>query len=356
MTPTRFRGVAAALLTAALLASTACGSSNDSSSDTSAGPSTTATAGGPATTRAPLEELRIHHPETLAFAAPFSLIGDDGPLSKVAEKITDATWSTPDELRGLLTSGRSDVTAVPTYVGANLANKGVDVKMAAVTVWGLLYLIGPDGATHDWNALKGQTILMPFPNDMPDLVFRTVAEANGLDLDRDITIENTATPQEAVMRLVRGKGEWVVLPEHVATVALATAGKQGHDLQRVMNLQDEWAEISGGSARIPQAGLVVSSKIAERTDVLAALLDELDAAVATVNAADGDTVAALADTFDLGEDVVADVIPRLNLEVVPAAEVRNELETFFETLAEHNPDLIGGKLPDAGFYLADPRS
>lgn len=356
MTRSRLRGIAT-LLTVALVASTACGSTGGTSSSESAGgSSSSATAGEPAASQAPLDELRIHHPETLAFAAPFSLISDDGPLSKVADDISDNVWSTPDELRGLLTSGRSDVTAVPTYVGANLANKGVDVKMAAVTVWGLLYLIGPDGVAQDWDALRGQTVMMPFPNDMPDLVFRTVAEANGLVPGEDFEIENYATPQEAVMRLVTGKGQWAVLPEHVATVALAKAGDQGNDLQRVMNLQDEWAEISGGSTRIPQAGIIVSSQVAARTDVLAALLDELETAVATVNAADADTVAELADTFDLPESVVADVIPRLNLDVVPAAEARDELETFFEALAENNPDIIGGKLPPTSFYLADPRS
>ncbi len=340
-----------ALVVVGLLAVSACGSSDATTTNAPASADPTAPDG----TVAPLDRLRIHHPETLAFAAPFSLIADDGPLAGVADEVTTATWSTPDELRGLLTSGRSDITAVPTYVGANLAAKGVDVQLAAVTVWGLLYLIGPNGAATDWDGLRGQTVMMPFPNDMPDLVFRTLAEEHGLEPGEDFQIENYATPQETVMRLVTGKGTWAVLPEHVATVALAKAGDGGHDLQRILNLQDEWAEISGGSPRIPQAGLVVSSEIAARDDVIAALLDELEATVDQVNVAAPATVAELAGTFALSEDVVADVIPRLNLQVVPAAEARDELETFFAKLAEGNPDIIGGDLPGDGFYLADPR-
>ncbi len=344
---------ATALLTVLALTGAACGSSGDSASDTTTGDTAeTTVADAPAEK---IDELRIHHPETLAFAAPFALLDDDGPLSAVAEKVSDNTWSTPDELRGLLTSDRSDVTAVPTYVGANLANKGVDVKLAAVTVWGLLYLIGPDGAAHDWEALKGETVMMPFPNDMPDLVFRTLAEANGLTPGEDFEIENYATPQEAVMRLVSGKGEWAVLPEHVATVALANANAQGNDLGRVLNLQDEWAGISGGSKRIPQAGLVVSSSLAERPDVMKALFEALQDAVDEVNAADPATVAKLAETFDLPEQIVADVIPRLNLEVVAGADAKDELEEFFTKLSEGNPEIIGGELPPADFYLPDPR-
>lgn len=340
---------APALVAVLVLLGAACGSSNSGTSP-EADPASTA-ADQPAEK---IDDLRISHPETLAFAAPFALIDQDGPLSAVATKVTDNTWSTPDELRGLLTSGRTDVTAVPTYVGANLANKGVDVKLAAVTVWGLLYLIGPDGAAHDWDALKGQTVMMPFPNDMPDLVFRTLAEENGLTPGDDFQIENYATPQEAVMRLVSGKGEWAVLPEHVATVALANANDQGRGLTRVLNLQDEWATISGGSKRIPQAGLVVPASLADQPQVMKALFEALEDAVAQVDAADPETVARLAETFDLPEAMIADVIPRLNLDVVSGADAKDELERFFTKLSEHDPEIIGGELPPADFYLPTP--
>lgn len=341
---------AAAVLAVVALLATACGSSGSTADEGDTSSDTTVAA----QQAEKIEDLRIYHPETLAFGAPFSLITDDGPLSTVADKVSDNTWSTPDELRGLLTSGRTDVTAVPTYVGANLANKGVDVKLAAVTVWGLLYLIGPDGAAHDWDALKGQTVMMPFPNDMPDLVFRTLAEENGLEPDKDFKIENYATPPEAVMRLVSGQGQWAVLPEHVATVALANANKADRNLGRVLNLQDEWAAVTGGSKRIPQAGIVVSSELAERPGFMKALIDALTDAVAEVNAADPATVKKLAESFDLPEAVVADVIPRLNLEVVSGEDAKDELEKFFTKLSEGNPEIIGGKLPPADFYLPTP--
>ncbi len=53
--------------------------------------------------------------------------------------------------------------------------------------------------------------------------------------------------------------------------------------------------------------------------------------------------------------MVTQVIPRLNLEVVPAADAQAELEQFFSELATLSPDIIGGSLPDADFYLDDPR-
>jgi NitT/TauT family transport system substrate-binding protein len=305
--------------------------------------------------QAPLDTLRIWHPNTMAFAAPFKLIGESGVLADYARSVEINEWTTPDILRSVLVNGGSEVTAVPTYVGANLANRGVDVKMAAVIVWGLLWVIGPDGAAPEWESLRGQTVLIPFANDMPDLVFQRLAVANGLTPGKDFTIQYFATPQDVVAQLVGGRGQWAVMPEHLATVALANANRNGQALGRFLNLQDEWAIITGRS-RIPQAGIVVPSRLAaERPDVLGGVLTALEQAVAKVNAADAETVATLAAAFDLPAPVLSDVIPRLNLAVVPAAEAREELEAFYSELAVLSPDIIGGGLPDASFYLPDPR-
>ena len=86
-----------------------------------------------------------------------------------------------------------------------------------------------------------------------------------------------------------------------------------------------------------------------------AVLDALEESVATVNAAAPETVATLSEASGVPVPLVEQVIPRLNLEVVAAADARVELEQFFTELAPLSPDIIGGGLPDADFYLADPR-
>lgn len=336
---------------------TACGGGSDSTSDRDGGgssPSPTAEADGNDTPEK-LDRLRIHHPETLAFAAPFALVGDDGPLSTVADDITAEAWATPDVLRSLVINDRTDVVAVPTYVGANLFNKDTGINLAAVVVWGLLWVLGPDGSPAEWDSLRGETVMIPFQNDMPDLVFRHLAEANGLTPGEDFEIEYYATPPEAVMRLVSGKGGYAVLPEHVASVAINQAGENGNDLERLLDLQAEWGAVTGSEARIPQAGFILPGRLADRPEVLAALLDELETQVAVINDLDPDAIATLSTTFDLPEPLITSLIPRLNLEVVPAGEARPELERFYEELAEFSPEIIGGKLPDASFYLDDPR-
>lgn len=310
----------------------------------------------PAPAPEPLAELRIYHPETLAFAAPFTMLDTEGALAEVASAVNIDTWNTPDVLRSILVNGDTDAAAVPSYVGANLHNRGVDVRMAAVVVWGLLWFIGPEGTPATWDSLRGQTVMIPFPNDMPDLVFRFLATSNGLTPGEDFEIEYYAQPPEIIGRLATGAGTWAVLPEHVVTLALAIANQNSEALGRVLDLQHEWATATGTSPRIPQAGIAVRGELAaERPEVVAALLDALEASVAVVQAGEPDTLATLSEASGVPAPVVGQVIPRLNLEVVPGAEAQAELEQFFAQLATLSPDIIGGGLPDASFYLPDPR-
>ena len=53
--------------------------------------------------------------------------------------------------------------------------------------------------------------------------------------------------------------------------------------------------------------------------------------------------------------IVGQVIPRLQQQMVPAARCRDGLVDFYERLAVLNPDVIGGRVPDDAFFLADPR-
>ena len=68
-----------------------------------------------------------------------------------------------------------------------------------------------------------------------------------------------------------------------------------------------------------------------------------------------ETVQAIATANEVPAPVVTEVIPRLQLSIVPAAEARDELEDFYTRLSTLNPDIIGGSLPADDFYVADPR-
>ena len=329
------------LLTPAALA--ACSSTTDSKDSSGSG-------------SALPDALRVHTPTTLAYAAPMALFGTFGNLDGIVGDVQKDNWNTTDVLKSLLINGETDLAATPSYVAANLFNKGVALRLIAMQVWGMLYVIGPSGSSEQGlEALRGKTVGVPMPNDMPGLVFRYLLEQNGWDIDSDLSKTPYNEGQDALNALLTGEVEYAVLPEHAASLSLTKGKQQGLSLERTLNLQDLWAEVTGGEARFPMAGLVMPSALTENSALVGAVLSELEAAVEDVNAMSEETVAAISSANDVPAPIVKEVIPRLQLKIVAAADAKSELEDFYTRLSTLNPDIIGGSLPAADFYVADPR-
>ncbi|WP_168583483.1 ABC transporter substrate-binding protein [Gephyromycinifex aptenodytis] len=338
----RNRGIPVALAAAVtLVMSTSCAESGASEADTS--PQATPQS-------AP---VRVHYPRGLSFVAPFAVMQESADPSKV----TFDTWASPDVMRSLITSGKSDLIATPSYTGANLHNKGVDVRLLAVTVWGSLHLIGPKDAPPDWQSLKGSTIVTFFKGDMPDLVLQYLLRKNGLTPGKDVTIEYVSEPAEVSSALVSGKASYGVLPEQAATMTVKKAGEAGRALTSVIDMQAAWAKATGQSEpRMPQAGILVRGDLPEKNpQELSAIAKEIDASIGRLNAGDSDALRLVSERSKVPQPLVTSVMPRLNLEYVPAKQARAELERFYTELATLDPQIIGGKLPDDAFYLDDVR-
>ena len=87
-----------------------------------------------------------------------------------------------------------------------------------------------------------------------------------------------------------------------------------------------------------------------RPKLPAAVRAEVKASVDKANAGDAATLQAIADHYKLPVGVVKQVIPRLQLDMAPAAQTRSEYEDFLKRIGEGNPAIYGGKLPNAKFY------
>ena len=304
-----------------------------------------------------LETLRVHIPSTLAYAAPMTSFGRHGNLDAVVGEVDIQNWASVDVLKSLLVNGETDLAATPSYASANLFNKGVPVRLVAIQVWGMLYVIGPEGSSaQSLEALRGKTVAVPMPNNMPDLVFRYLLKEKGWDADGDLTIQSFADGQEALNALLTGGAQYAVLPEHSASVSLAKGEQQGLALERTVNLQELWGEVTGGEARFPMAGLVMPQSLTDaRPELVGAVLNELEASVEEVNSVSEEVITSVSQANDVPAPIVKEVIPRLQLEIVPAAGAKGELEDFYTRLATISPDVVGGRLPADDFYVADPR-
>lgn len=305
----------------------------------------------PAIAKSDLDTLVIHGPPAGPSIA-LAHLAQSGALKDHVKKVKFKVWRNPDQLRAGVISGKMAITGTPTYVAANLFNRGIDVRLASVVTWGLLYVMSREGKLASIADLKGQTIVMPYKNDMPDLVFRSMAAKLGMKPGRDFKLQYVGTPPQAMKMMVAGKAKFAVLPEPAATGSQLMGMKNGIGVTRALDLQKEWGRTIGGASKIPQAGMMVSGKLlAERPE----LVDAFNKAMVTSgrwtrnNPA---SAAAIGSTYlGLKAPIIERSIPFCNIDVKSGTASRGELQRFFNVLKGMSPAIIGGKLPAAKFYI-----
>ena len=194
----------------------------------------------PSGTDGHIDTLRVHVPTTLAYMAPMTLFGGQGKLAPTIGKATVENWSSIDAMRTLLMQKQTDLAATPSYAAANLFNKGVKLRLIAMQVWGMLYVIGPEGSSEEGlEALRGKSVGVPMPGNMPDLVFRYLLGQKGWDAETDLSIAKHTDGQEALSALLTGADEYAVLPEHPASLALAKGKQEWDKRQALREKQDQ---------------------------------------------------------------------------------------------------------------------
>ena len=262
-------------------------------------------------------------------------------------------WRNPDQLRAGFASATMLASTTPSYVAANMANRGTGAKLLNVMTWGLLYLMSSDGSVKSLSDLAGKTVAMPFKNDMPDLVTQHIMRSDGMVPGKDVNIAYVSSPIQALKMLISGKVNSAIIPEPAATGAMLQGMMNSVPVRRVLSLQDEWGRVTGRSPRIPQAGMMVAQKLLDaKPELVRDLQMETAKSVEWTlnNPASAGKIGA--QYMGVKARMVEKSIPFCNLAATPAVEARADLEHFFTILAETNPKIIGGKLPDDDFYIA----
>ncbi|MFE4665836.1 ABC transporter substrate-binding protein [Streptomyces sp. NPDC056716] len=295
--------------------------------------------------------LRVAAAGSLALAAPLSGLDDSTALADTISGVTTTPVTTPDEFKSLLTSSRVDLAALPTITAANLYNRDVGISLVGVVDADLLKVLAPEGSSG-WQALRGQTVYVPFQGDAGDLTFRHLAAENGLTPGEDFEVAYTRSIPELMTAVATGKARYALLPEHFATLAReqAPAGQDG--LAVLLDVQEEW-ERATGAGSLPQSAVVVRSGFAEEHP---GVVEQLRAYF-TSNTADlayGDIGTArageLAEATGTDAELVARLLPTLNLSFSAPDAARTDITTLLTKAADLAPQSVGGKLPEGEFY------
>jgi NitT/TauT family transport system substrate-binding protein len=221
-------------------------------------------------------------------------------------------------------------------------------------VWGVLYLWSENESISSWEDLPGKKILIPFRGGLPAQLFFYLAQENGLNPEKDLDIQYTTDFTQAVQLLLAQRGDIALLSEPAGTAAEIQGQSQGKSIREVMNLQQEWGQTTGREPRIPQAGtLAQTALITEYPEIIASVQAELPRAITWVKENPTQAAELGAKYLGLKAKAIEISLDRTPLEMVPAVEAREDLEYWFSRLMEKNPKLLGGELPDAGFYYGN---
>lgn len=275
-------------------------------------------------------------------------VATDPRVQEVFPGSSFAVWPDAAAMRSDVHAGAADLCVIPTNLAATFYNQGLDVRLMAVTVWGILHVLTNRVGWQSWDDLRGARIAIPLKGNMPDTIFATLAARAGLDAEAEAAVSFFESYSAAADALNTGEVDAAVLPEPAASACVEAGG----GVARMLDLQAEWGRLTGGAPRFPQAGAIAR----------AALLAGSDATGQTIAAAIADAVAWMSDEPEaaatLGEPylgglprrIIAASLHQTRGEMKDGVQARPELETFYRTLIARSPDLVAGGLPGDGFY------
>ena len=283
---------------------------------------------------------------------------EDPAVKKLIPESELKAWKDPDQLRAWLARAEVMLTATPTNVAANLYNRGVPLVLLNVNVWGTLGMLGlkEKGPLASVEDLAGRHIGVPWRGDMPDLVFRYLIGKAGLEVGRDLKVSYQSSPFETVQMFVAQRLDAVVLPEPMRTATRLQTAQFGQ-MPAELDLQEEWARLTGEAPNLPQAGVVCRREFLDQhPEQIAAIQHAISRAVDWVVATPNEAALIGSQNSPLATSVFEGAIPGTRIHMATAAESRPRLEAFFTALTDLSSGFIGGKLPGSDFYLREMAS
>ena len=211
--------------------------------------------------------------------------------------------------------------------------------------------------SFDLSTLKGCVLHMVGQGGTPEIVLKKVLdEANieyvdGSDepVEGKVAIVYHEEGSEVIGALKAGTIQFAILGEPAVSTALQ---KVGENLIIAADLQQEWKIATKTDVGYPQTGLVAKSSLIESDPELVKTIAKLTVDNALCLKTDAASlIACLKEKgATVPEAFSAEGVARTNIDPTFSTKARTDLVSYFNTLYDFKPAMIGGKLPDNGFY------
>ncbi|MBN2636097.1 MAG: ABC transporter substrate-binding protein, partial [Prolixibacteraceae bacterium] len=143
----------------------------------------------------------------------------------------------PIQVRKMMLDGTADFAILPTTMAAILYNKGLDYRLIAIPGWGTLYLVGEDTTINSWNDIRNKRVNVMAKGMTPDVVFRYLLQKNGINPDKDITLDYSfPTHIDLANAIAARQAKLGVIPEPLVSLVMHKNKK----LHPIFDLNLEW--------------------------------------------------------------------------------------------------------------------
>ena len=254
----------------------------------------------------------------------------------------------PDDMAARLISGQVQIAALPTNVAANLYNRSDGmVQLAAIAAYGVLHILENGEQIQSIADLAGHTIHTTGQGAGPEFILSHILRQNNLIPGVDVEI---VFHQNEALAALMAAGEITLsmMPEPMVTSVLM----RNEDVRVVLDMTEEWDRI-GDSSRLVMSAIVVRTDFAEENpEAVLRFLDWYRRSIEETNANPA-VVAELIEKFEIipSAAIAERAIPGCNLTFIAGADMEPVISGYFRVLYEAAPELIGGAIPDAGFYF-----
>lgn len=254
-----------------------------------------------------------------------------------------------DALVPKLAKGELDMAAIPANLAAVLyqSTEGA-IRVLAVNTLGVLSLVERGGETVQSIAdLRGKTIYATGKGSTPEYTLRYLLQENGLDPDKDVTIEFRSEPTEVVSLLASKPEGIAMLPQPFVTVAQDKL----EGLRIALDLTAAWDALETDSTLI--TGVMVARRefVEANPAVVAAFMDQYKRSIEFTVSQPAEA-AVLSEEFGIVKANIAErAIPHCNLRFLAGTEMKTALSAYLEVLYAQNPAAVGKTLPDDAFYF-----
>ena len=181
----------------------------------------------------------------------------------------------------------------------------------------------------------------------PEYALRYLLTENGIDPDKDVTIDWKSEHSECVAALASGQAAIALLPQPFVTVAQ----NKIEGLRMALDLTAEWDKLDNGSGLI--TGVIVARRdvVEANPGAVDSFLQNYAASVEWVNANNADAAQLIAEYGIIEATPVAEkALPYCNIVCITGSEMKDKLSGYLQVLADAEPSSVGGTLPGDDFY------